>query len=209
MIELVFVIVVLGILAALAIPRLERDLRQEAVDNVLSAVRYTQHLALMDDKISPTDNSWQETLWKITFTSGSNAYYTISSDTDKNGAVSKTECTIDPANGKYMYNSNGAFSGIGTDESPNIFLAHNYGINSIVPSGGCTSSQIAFDHYGRPHVGFPVNSLGGSLGTNDYHSYMNSDCSLTFSFTDTTLTSFTLVITRETGYAYIVGQEKL
>jgi len=42
MIELVLVIVVLGILAALAMPRLERDLRQEAKDNLLSAIRYTQ-----------------------------------------------------------------------------------------------------------------------------------------------------------------------
>ena len=46
MIELVFVIVVIGILAALALPRIDRDLRQEAKDNLLSAIRYTQHLAL-------------------------------------------------------------------------------------------------------------------------------------------------------------------
>ena len=54
MIELVFVIVVIGILAALALPRIERDLRQEAADNILAAIRYTQHLALNDNKTDPS-----------------------------------------------------------------------------------------------------------------------------------------------------------
>lgn len=53
MIELVFVIVVLGILSALAMPRIDRDLRQEAKDNILSSIRYTQHLALIDEKTNP------------------------------------------------------------------------------------------------------------------------------------------------------------
>jgi len=53
MIELILVIVVLGILAALAMPRVDRDSRQEAADNILSAIRYTQHLALMDNKTNP------------------------------------------------------------------------------------------------------------------------------------------------------------
>ena len=60
MIELVMVIVVLGILAVLAMPRLDRDLRQEAGDNILSAIRYTQHMALMDDVTNPNDNEWQK-----------------------------------------------------------------------------------------------------------------------------------------------------
>lgn len=56
MLELVLVIVVIGILAALAIPRLERDLKQEAADTVLSNIRYTQHLALIDNINSINQN---------------------------------------------------------------------------------------------------------------------------------------------------------
>ena len=92
MLELVFVIVVLGILAALALPRMDRDLRQEAKDNILSAIRYTQHLALMDDKTNPTDANWQNKLWKITFSSSTDNlanFYTVSSDSNGNGAVVK------------------------------------------------------------------------------------------------------------------------
>jgi prepilin-type N-terminal cleavage/methylation domain-containing protein len=203
-IELIFVIIVLGILAAFALPRLERDLRQEAADNILSAIRYTQHLALNDDKTNPFDANWQQTLWMIRFTGGANAYYTISSDTSKNGAVSKDESAIDPANGRYMYNSSGAFSAIGNDESPNIFLGKHYGINSISTSGGCPTQHIAFDNIGRP-----FNGLIGSLSTNDYSQYMGSDCTVTFGFTDTSITPLAITITKETGHAFIVGQDTL
>ena len=67
MLELVIVITVLGILAALAIPRMQRDLRQEAADNLVSAIRYTQHLAMMDDKTDPGNSMWQRRYWHIRF----------------------------------------------------------------------------------------------------------------------------------------------
>jgi len=205
MIELVFVIVVLGILAALALPRLERDLRQEAKDNLLSAIRYTQHLALIDDKTNPTDTTdpaypnWQRKLWKITFsTSADNLanFYTISSDLNGNGAVSKNETAIDPANGKYMYNL-GSDTTIDEDESPNIFIGKTYGINSMNFSGGCAGAQhIAFDHLGRPH-----NGIG--TATNDYGTYMASDCNIVMGFADGSIKDLNISIATETGYVTI------
>ena len=202
MVELVLAIVVLGILAALAIPRLERDLRQEAADNILSAIRYTQHLALTDDKTDPFDSAWQKKLWKIQFTVSTDpdgTFYTISSDSNKNGSVSKEESAIDPANGKYFYNTGGWSSGIATDESPNLFIGHRYGIDALSTSGGCANiHHIAFDHLGRPHVGV------GSAA-NDYRTYMNADCNLTFGFAGGE-ENVTITITKETGYAYIVDQ---
>jgi len=205
MLELVFVIVVLGILAALALPRMDRDLRQEAADNVLSAIRYTQHLALVDDKTDPFDPNWQQKLWMIRFTGGSNAYYTVSSDSDNSGSVNKTECTIDPANGKYMFNSSGSFSSIGSDESPNIFLGHKYGINSVSPSGSCSSQHIAFDNLGRTFNGLKTTS-SGTLATNDYAKYMSDDCNMTFSFAGGE-DPVSIIIKKETGYTYIDGYD--
>ena len=151
MLELVFVIVVLGILAALALPRMDRDLRQEAADNVLSAIRYTQHLALNDDKTNPFDSTWQSELWNISFAAnGSN--YTVLSDGN---------FASDPTNGKLM---DGTSTG-----SPNTQLQTKYGINSI---SGC--NIIAFDHLGRPFTA--VSGAG-----NDYGNYMSGDCNLTVS----------------------------
>jgi len=109
MLELVLVIVVMGILASMAIPRMERDTRQEVADNILSAIRYTQHLALMDDKTDPTDVKWQMLLWHIRFshytlTNGDKRwFYTISSNSDHNENVDKNETAIDPQNGLYLF----------------------------------------------------------------------------------------------------------
>ncbi len=209
MIELVFVIVVLGILAALALPRLDRDLRQEAADNILSAIRYTQHLALNDDKTDPFNSNWQQELWMIRFTVSSNneaSFYTVSSDTDISGTVNKSESAIDPINGKYMYNASGATVVIDSDESPDIFIGKKYGINSLTLNGGCSAQHIAFDHLGRPFNGLKT-TYSGTLATNDYAKYMNSDCNMTFGFTDSSIDPLSIIITKETGYAYIDGQE--
>ncbi len=205
MIELVLVIVVLGILAALAIPRMERDLRQEAADNILSAIRYTQHLALIDDKHKFKDAKWQGRFWAIQFTTSNsttlNNFYTISSDEDDDSNVDKEETALDPINGKYMYNAGGTTTAIDPDESPNIFIGKKYGINNLSTSGGCQDTKtIGFDHLGRPHVGF----LGST--TPDYSSYMTNDCNLTFSFQNSAANSFSIIIKQETGYAYIEGQ---
>lgn len=202
--ELVIVIIVIGILAAMVLPRIQRDVRQEAADNILSAIRYTQHLALIDDKTDPSDPNWQQTMWMIRFIGGSNAYYTISSDLDKSGSVEKSECAIDPANGKYLFHLSP--NPTQNDESPNVTIGEKYGINSITPSGGCTSQHIAFDHLGRPHTG--LNTTGGSTSAgNRYATYMASDCNLTFDFSDNSIDSFSIIVTKETGYAYIDGQE--
>ncbi len=196
MIELVFVIVVLGILASIALPRMDRDLRQEAKDNILSAIRYTQHLALMDDKTNPTNPTWQKELWQIRFSTSDVTnkafFYTVSSDTDQDGSVDKNETAIDPANGKYMYNLGGN-TVIDSDESPNIFIGKKYGINSMSFTGGCSGAHhIAFDNLGRPH-----NGVGSA--TNTYSQYMSQDCTIQIGFADSSITPLNITVTTETG----------
>lgn len=195
MLELVFVIVVIAILASLAIPRMERDFRREARSDIITALRYTQHLALIDDKLDISDSNWQRKLWKISFATSTLSnrafFYTISSDRNNNGHISKSECAIDPANGKYMYNNNGDTT-IHSDESPNIFIGKNFGINSISFAGGCTAQHIAFDNFGRPYSGI-------TTATNDHRSYMRSDCHITFGFATDSIEPLTVTIAQETG----------
>ena len=198
MLELVFVIVVLGILAAMAIPRMDRDLRQGAKDNILAAIRFTQHLALVDNKTDPTDPNWQRKLWTIRFSDASDnlaTFYTVSSDADASGTIIKNETAIDPTDGKFMYNAN-ADTTIGDDESPNIFIGKHYGISTMSFAGGCSAAQkhIAFDHLGRPHNGVET-------ATNDYGTYMTTDCNITIAFIDTSITPLTITVASETGYA--------
>lgn len=195
--EMVMVIVVLSILAALAIPRLERDRRQEAIGTVLSAVRYTQHLALIDDKHDNNAN-WQRAFWTIRF-QGNGDYFTIASNSDYGTNFDNNESAIDPINGKLMYSTDAI---INTNESPNIFLNKRFGINSVDFSqcGGNGTRHIAFDYLGRPHKGV-------FSASNNYSTYLQQDCNITFSFEDSDIDPFTLHIEKETGFAYVVGQE--
>jgi len=209
MIELVMVIVVLGILAAMALPRLERDVRQEAGDNILSAIRYTQHLALMDNKaninVTPKVN-WQRALWQMRFVNYGNEWqYIIASDTSYAGNLAQNESAIDTATGKYMHTTDAI---INSDESPEIFLSKKYGVNSVdftnctgkIGSGQAdnAATHIAFDYLGRPHKG-----LGGA--TDNMSTLMHADCTITFTFEDGSQ-DLKILIRKDTGYANIVDQ---
>ena len=59
MIELVFVMVIIAILASLAAPNFQQNRLREAAEQVVSHIRYTQHLALVDNKFIPSNASSQ------------------------------------------------------------------------------------------------------------------------------------------------------
>lgn len=203
MIELVFVIVVLGILAAMAMPRLERDLSQEAADDILSQIRYTQHLALVDDKHLYNDPTWQQRYWKIMFASCSNGdlFYRIGSDenSDGNGMFGQAEAAIDPINGKpFFMTNNDPNCDADQTVSNNIFLTKKFDITAIDTTACNNVAHIGFDHLGRPHQSF------GASATPDYASYLNATCRFTFTLSNGD--TFSIDIAPETGYAHIVTQ---
>lgn len=217
MLELVMVIVVLGILASLALPRLDTQKRQEAADNILSSIRFTQSLALMDNKNDRTEaglanngikRNWQKALWHIRFDKyGEKWFYTVSSSMDGSTNVDKGESAIDPSNGKFMYNLAGD-SVIGDDESPNIFISEQYGIDNVdftkckgeigARNVKNTATHIAFDYMGRPHKG-----IYGAI--NRYATVMHENCIIRFTFLDGS-DPLEIQINSETGYAFLVGQ---
>lgn len=74
MLELVVVIVVVGILALAALPRLDRDQLGSAVDDIMAAVRRTQLLAMEDNQFDPanqTNPTWHTRRWRISLSSNS------------------------------------------------------------------------------------------------------------------------------------------
>jgi len=212
MLELVFVIVVIGLLVALALPRVERDIRQEAADNILSAIRHTQSLALIDNKHRFDSEDWMQHLWLIRFESyGGDIIYKIGTDMDEDGNIDKSEAAVDPLTGKYFYTTDNTIDG---DESERVFLGLKYGITSVT-FNGCQGSQatsalhIAFDNRGRPHRGIldTSSSAGGSAGaSNDMATYVkNGQCEITFTSSSFD-TDLKIIILEETGYAYIDNQ---
>jgi type II secretory pathway pseudopilin PulG len=202
MIELVFVIIVLGILASLAMDRMDRDLKQEASEQILSDIRLTEQLALRDNKHRSDNNSnWQRAYWKIDFNCSSDCTYSVGSDLNLDASLEISESAIDPVDGKFLWNDNGT----DTDMSKKVLLENKFGIHTITSSSGCANSNsIAFDYIGRPYLSIDT-------ATNDFLLIMNTDCNLTFTMStdednDGTDDQFVITIEAETGHAFIADQ---
>ncbi len=204
MIELVFVIVVIGILASASIPQLNRDLRQEAISSIVSSLRQTQQLALNDSKHDFNDPQWQKSYWKWRYTvcKKGDIFYIVTSNTDNRTNADREESAIDPSNYKYIYQSNYICREDAKEnilDSPKVLITKRFAITSIDSKGGCDGFQhVAFDNLGRPHSGIDGYSQP------DYRFLLKDDCSFTFNFEkDGFFTSdikpFTIIIEAITG----------
>jgi len=198
-IELVFVVVVIGILTMLAIPRMHSTAVQEAADQILSHIRLTQHLAMIDNTYDVNDANWYKKRWRISFRdcsgSSTDKYYVVYRDSNAGGASAapgKNESAKNPHNGKYLYNDGSCTPQ--DDEAKEVLIGRKFGINSFTNSGGCQNQYIAFDALGRP--------FSNTYGSNPVDGIMKSDCNLTFSGN---YGSFTITISKETGYTYIAA----
>ncbi|CUV65953.1 conserved hypothetical protein, putative N-terminal methylation [Sulfurovum sp. enrichment culture clone C5] len=204
MIEAIMVIVVMGIIAAVAIPRLENDSLQEASDQILSDIRYTQHLALTDDVTNPNDNEWQRHFWRIQFqnmaASNTGWTYSVGSSRDVGGTnIDLAEAAIDPLDGRPIF---GLRTFGNTQVSPKVFIGRKYGINNVnFIQCGNGLQHIGFDRLGRLHQGFTASI------TPDYSTILRTPCTITFTRNDGA--SFTIQINPETGYAFRTDQPNM
>ena len=147
MIELIFIIVVVGILAAVAIPRVERNGLIEAADQLAAHIRYTQQLAMGDNKFSATDPNWHRKLWRIQFLG---TRYSVWSDNNFNSTPNANEYAVDPMNPAKLLTSAGNGTTT-TQQNKKLDLGATYSIANIALSGGCNNfNYIAFDLKGRP-----------------------------------------------------------
>ena len=183
LLELVFVIIVIGILAAVIIPSIRTNSVQEAALQLVSHIRYTQHLAMMDDRFDTTD-TWYNELWQIRFTnntitSGRMPAYVIFSDWvgGHTAHPEVAECAVDPLSGLLI---NGGVVNINFDD-PRLLreanLGNAYNINNIDFSNSCqvgASMRIAFDHLGRPIRG----NISGANSVSDLN-YITETCQIT------------------------------
>lgn len=127
MLELVFVIVVIGILAAAIIPRMDRDTVYEASEQLLHHIKYTQQLAMSENVYDDVDQNWFQNRWGIRI--NNNTYSIIRSNDITDTAVDPlTKADID-----------------GTNEYD---LGDKY---SAVVAAPANPYILAFDHLGRPY----------------------------------------------------------
>lgn len=173
MIELVFVIIVVGILAAIALPRADVNNLNEAADQIVSHIRYTQHLAMQDNKFNPADQFWYRSRWEIRFClDGTNPGgqcsigggetgwgYSIYSDSGTyNGNPAVGELAVNPQNPSQLMTSgyNGTILPTNGRTMEELRLTRKYGIESITFGAICGqdgAKSISFDSFGRPLYG--------------------------------------------------------
>lgn len=160
LLELVIVMVVIGILLSITAINFKNDDLIRAANQVASHIRYTQFLALSDDRFNPEDENWFKARWQMYFTktvAGKKVlYYSIFSDSGGYGGnPDGKEIAKNPLNpAKVLSVSHAGISTINpTDE---LDLMAKFGLNDVEFLEGCShsgSTRISFDNLGRPFKG--------------------------------------------------------
>lgn len=159
MLELVFVIIVIGILAVTAMPNFGSHALTDASEQVARHIRYAQHLAMMDDVYNPTDANWYQKRWMINICQPA---YTIT-------RIDGSSTATDPLTRKAM------------DGTGDFSLAGKYsvGITSVTSS----KCKIAFDNLGRPY-----SFTSAYTPTSPMDGLMDANSSILLNHTDGTTT---------------------
>ncbi|WP_456403409.1 pilus assembly FimT family protein [Hydrogenimonas sp.] len=192
LLELTVVIVVVAILSVVMIPRFSDSKLREAADQIISHIRYTQHLAMIDDRYNPADQDWPKERWQIGFWQCTNNdwYYIVGHDLDHGGGIGAGEAAVNPSDKRIMFTSNAC--DLDENESGEILITKKYGISNVVFSDSCGDNKyIAFDDQGRPYK--------STLGANTLD-IIYDRCDITFSSADG---NFTISIEPETGYVHM------
>jgi prepilin-type N-terminal cleavage/methylation domain-containing protein len=231
LIELVFVIVIIGILSTQISPNFQSDGLQKAANQLITHLRYTQHLAMMDNKFDPRNSMWFKERWQLKFSksvqeksnhSGSKVVwsYTIFSGKDRHHDRNprKWDIAKDPIN-KNVYLSGGHSGYIHLDDksrNKDLALRETYGIESVEFSRSCShygSKKIIFDYIGRPYYYYQKDTV--SLGSNPYKDMklIRSQCQISLclklnsagkcDYTDKN-SYIKIAIEPETGYSHIL-----
>ena len=215
MLELVFVIVIVGILSVVAMPSFNRDTLQEAANQVVSHIRYTQHLAMMDDKFASNDANWFKGRWQLQFgksssgtkNSGGEYAYSIYSDSGSySGNPGISELAKNPLNKRQLM-SGGYSNVIDWQEAravKKMNLGKSFGVKNIKFKGGCavtaSTTRIAFDNLGRPIIGNLSSSNRPYMLGKVSGAPLMTQCKIILSSDR----NITIAIEPETGYTHIL-----
>jgi prepilin-type N-terminal cleavage/methylation domain-containing protein len=211
LIELVFVIVIIGILSAILAPRFDRPSIAEATNKLVSHIRYTQHLAMMDNKFDPTQQFWYRERWHILFdNTAPTITYTIASNRDgvRDGVndLNVTDIAVNPSNQNLVLTGDINITGVDIlNVTPDLNLRDEYGIESLGLTGSCVGrNAISFDYLGRPIAGNSLSDLSSYGATTNL---LQARCVIILRTTtdpDTDNNTRRIAIEPETGYVHII-----
>lgn len=188
-IEIVFVIVIIGIISAVLAPNFQSESLPKAAHQLASHIRYTQHLALMDDRFANADN-WHQSRWHIRF--GANSIYSVGRDNNRNGSLNSSEIASNPSDRNLMLTGDITLAGVAdANYTRELNLAEKYGIQT----NWCNNAGISFDYLGRP---ISSNSAGDT--TPYTNMLMQNPCIITLTDQNN---DANITIEPETGYVHI------
>ena len=199
LIELVFVIVIIGVLSAILAPRFDRPSITEATHQLVSHIRYTQHLAMMDNKFDPIQQFWYRERWHILFDNTDSTIYTIASNRDGNNNLIPADIAVDPSNQALFLTGDISIVGINiSNVNQNLNLRDKYGVATLTLTEGCQNTNaISFDYLGRPIAGDSSTDVSSYSAT-----LLQARCVITLQTNDDNNRS--IAIEPETGYTHIL-----
>ncbi len=204
-VELIFVLVIAGILMAVVVPKMGNNKLYEAADQVLSHIRYTQHLAMQDNKFSMKDPEWYKSRWQLMFyediintgkCDGKDYYgawgYSIFADKrgfkqhKYSGKPNLREMAKNPQNTNHFLSGGfgntlcveKSYNPKGVGATSSMRLGEAFGIKDVKFSKSCTyyrSKRISFDNLGRPLYG-ALNGYTSFYGKHKKHLLISKMC---------------------------------
>ena len=223
LIELIFVLIIIGVLSAIMLPSIKTNPLDEAAIQLLTHIRYTQHLAMIDDRYNVDridsnngDIIWYKERWQLVFSKSdftdNEEAYTIFSDTAGNstGDASASEIAINPQNtNQIMTGGYGETKAIdirdkdGFKGMQSLNIGKKYGISEVTLSGGCSHNRISFDYLGRPFTG-KQSSMHSPYNIGGTQRLIHTDEGCKITLTHSSGKTVSLKIRRETGFTCIL-----
>lgn len=214
--EVVIALVTIGILAAFGLPRLVSGLTSSKLHDLslqlLDHIRYTQHLAMIDDKFDLSNPEWYKERWQIRFfkkkyaSSDNRSKWAYAIFSDKNngsgydGNPNVNEIAKDPISHKLI---SGGFTIYYNDKKTykKAAIGEEYDVQNVELSGGCSGKRIFFDNLGRPFKGNIKDDTKAYLSKR----IIKTECRIKVCFEDKNSCPkyFTIAIEPETGFSYI------
>lgn len=217
LIELIFVIIVIGILAATILPNTKQNPLETAAVQLVSHLRYTQHLAMIDDPYEDKYDEWFHNRWRLKFYKGDRSNqkwsYSIFSEADSRNNARLSSLAKNPLNiDQYM---SGGHNIVGSKDEKKkldirekefigmktLNLGESYGISKISLKDGCSrTTYLSFDHFGRP-LKLNPNDLTNSYKKDSKNVLISKVCSIILESDDNKIK---IEMAPETGYMKII-----
>ena len=202
LIEIIFILILLSIILTFTIPSNQLSKIDLAKEQLITHLKYTRYIAMLDNKYYYNDDLWYKKLWNMKFLNCNKdvggIYYVIYSNTinPNRWNISKKETLIDPFTNNYIYSSSRCEQDSLYDKSKYVLLSNYYDIKDIKISCNDTSSlgQIYFDNNGSAY----------SYIDNDYSKFtdnkIKNNCIITL--IDSNNNERNITIEAYTGYIY-------